>query len=504
VVLPAATLGGAVARVLLVLLLVASWLPASAQESYKYPIDDLTVAINFDFLTRTIQRVVGLHYEADYHSNGEICRTPKIVASLQRLLFVGKTTADLRDGSAKAELTVRAKAEVLETRCRLGGLKTRCTAALSVVGATGTKQSIRVSCRILVLGFPFFAHTRIEIPYPISIPDRYTLKITDPQSSGGFALSFRFGKFQNGSWIALPPPADHVKTFNVGGDALFSPLEPPEITDPPRFEIETTRNLTLSTYTTHSRFYGETRSAQAAFLKHAAGNAFLKKRLALAVIRLRESLLAPRQVSSPGDRRYGILGGLFPLIIEGTYKTPQLPFPIRLRVVLGSLTARFSGENGAPHVSAALSVDEVTITNGETGAELPGKVISGIDLTGPLIDRRGQLYFSAVKLVLTIEADTGTKTIPIPLGPMLRNALNDAMPSVAKMNLQLDLTPPECIPADDKRIEAISACKSFRGEKRKLFSLRERRPISRISLDLKKMSIVGNDGEIVINLPVVP
>src|SRR5262249_24774067 len=108
----------------------------------------------------------------------------------------------------------------------------------------------------------------------------------------------------------------------------------------------------------------------------------------IAGLEIRDSLIAPPTISSPSDPRYGLIGGIFPLIIDGSLALPN-GGSVRFRFVLGSFTFSISGS--PPRIHAALSVDSFSaeLDGNQLGVSLPRAPAVRVDL--PTISSGGDI-----------------------------------------------------------------------------------------------------------------
>ena len=343
-------------------LLLVSAETVSAQ--YQYRRDDIMININTQTTVFPVLNLLnGASYEFHYHNNGAVCPKPHITLSVNPFEFTGSGSADLLKGTSQAYVRVftGVHAEVSECLFKTVSPNIYCdTNIVPLVGiASASSILLRPLCVLSLDAVPvMFFFTEVTSQYPIVLPDRYSVTLPASFSSNGLTLDVSYAAYKDGAWQVLPPPLDKVRAFPLRGRGIFGTSPSPAIKDPSNYVIARGDHLILSATVRPDEVVPTADVHDELSNIMPWSSIFGGDPYTIGFIRVRDSLIAPRNVPAPKDQRFGILGGLFPLQIQATYKSDNLEFPIVAKMVLGSLTVRFDADgSGAPLISAAISVD---------------------------------------------------------------------------------------------------------------------------------------------------
>lgn len=488
-------------------LLSSCFLPGVASAGYKYSSDDLIVNINTQTTVVPILNLLnGASYEFYYHNNGAVCSTPHISITVSPFYFRGSGSADLTKGTSQAFVRVLTGVTAEVSECFFNTVSAGITCDSNIIPLVGNalsgEMSVRPLCALELDGVPvMFFFTQMTSPYPIVLPRDYSVTLPAPLTTNGLSIEISFGKYENDVFRVLDPPFDKTRRFPMSARGVFATSPFPDIHDPSNYTIPGS-NLILAGTLRPDEFSNAGTPEEARSNLFPWSSIFISDPYAIGFVRVRDSLIAPRTAAKPTDPRYGVLGGLFPLEIKATLKSDKLESPIKVRLVLGSLTVKFDADGtGSPVVSAALSVDSLEVVNGDNGTAIPASIHPSIVLNGPRITYNGQLRVDIQNLNLDV-ATTGSTTTVVPLGDALREIINNALPSLADIHLKTTVELPQCIGASDtkSRIDAVSACSSYGNATAGFMSRASSAKTISLAIDPARTTITTETGEIDLNL----
>jgi hypothetical protein len=171
---------------------------------------------------------------------------------------------------------------------------------------------------------------------------------------------------------------------------------------------------------------------------------------------VRDSLVAPSQINSPTDLRYGLIGGLFPLIIQGTFKASSTAPTIDFSATISSVTVSISSSGIQP----GITIEGVSAS--VNGRSVPAKASNptiSIDL--PAVQANGAVHLAIKNLEASLLVEDGGSTTAVSIGSAIRDALNAAQPFLATVSPSFTLALPQCIAMNNPRFQALSPCVDY-------------------------------------------
>lgn len=480
------------ASVLLAILLSSG---SAISQNFKYPKDDLIVLVRAGGLLGLVDELQGTSYEALYHNNGSVCTTPHVTASLPFFEVPRHTRYDLRQGTTTTTIALGTQVNLAAAQC-VGTTLNVSAGCLSqdvpLVGPPDRPIFFFARCDLDVFGFFHVAlPVPVTIPSLVSVPKDFNVTLPGPLSFGDLALSLSFGKHNGSDWVKLNPPMDKKKEWPLTADVGLTDY----ITagDPGTGIIDERKGriLVVKASATHQRFFEYTSDAKDAYSGMKGLNDVFYNPYAIAGVRIFDTLVAPPTVSSPTDQRYGLIGGLFPLIAEGVLKLPG--GTLIFKVVFGSFTFSISGSPAMPHASLSIDSFSVEDSNGTPlTASLATRPTASVDM--PIVAANGDisLRLSAVDTTLVVRLLDGS-SVNLTLGPVLQSIINTALPTVSNVAPSVELGLPDCIDMQDNRYEALGTCAN--GNKTSYVSKSTGPGPVILSVDFTKTSVSMRTGE---------
>ena len=253
---------------------------------------------------------------------------------------------------------------------------------------------------------------------------------------------------------------------------------------------------------THARTFIKTNSISKALSESTGLTSFFSNYpYGIATITIRDSLIAPQKINSPTDERYGLIGGLFPMIVTATYQPTGSTSKIGISFVIAGVTVAISGNGGAPSIKADIIVEDLSAIDSATGKQLPARLTQdpSISIAPPIVKTTGSVNLELADLDATVEVDAGTKH-SISFGSELKHAFNRAIPQPASIEPSVTIGLPQCINMNNLRYEALSPCTDYGGTKTGFVSKGSGPPPVTLSVDFSKTQIIGSPGQIEIDL----
>ncbi|CAN7210187.1 hypothetical protein [Mesorhizobium sp. LjRoot246] len=470
--------------------------PAFSQQ-FKYPKDDLIVLVRAGGLLGLLDELAGTRYEALYHNNGTLCSTPHVTASLPDFSIPRHTRFDLRRGTTNTTISMATGVNIEAAHCTFKTIKVGAgcvTSDINLVGPVGQPIFFFAICYLNVDNWFFVEFpVPVTIPQLVSVPKDFSVKLPNVLTRGNLSINISFGEYDGSKWVKLKPPYDKNKIWPVSGDIGFTNY----ITggNPASGIVDETRGsiLVAKASATHPRFFNTTADPKEAYSGIRGLNSiFFDDPYAIAGIRIFETLIAPPSISSPSDPRYGLIGGLFPLIVDGKFKVPGGD-TLTFNVVFGSFTFSIPGSPANPR--AALSIESFSVEDSSgkpLAASWAGTPSASINL--PRVKATGDVSvkLGGLKAALNVKLSDGS-SVRLSLGSALRSAINVALPKIANVAPGLTLGLPNCMEMGDDRFEALMPCAG--GKTRGLMAKTGGPGPINLSVDFSKTSISMPPGE---------
>ena len=462
---------------------------------YKYPIDDLSVAIKFPPVKNLTRPIIGKHFEGGWSTGGLICASLYFAVQNEFLQIQGSTLLNLLDGTASTELAVYAGLEAREDYCRLGVFKGMCSATASIVGSTDNKLTVGLPCLVHWTGTPFgyWLKQKIEVPLPVITPASVSIQLppTNPRP-GDFDVDATFAHLQQGIWASLPAPNDKKLDYPVGGGVYFHSQIYPGPTDPTKVHMGGDQLVTVSAF---RRKIEVTQNINDAI----ANSIFSTPRLfndpyAFAAIRIRPELFVPSTYPPVGTRGSGLIGSLFPLLISARQRFNEGAASRTLiaNLVLGAAQGAVTIAGGQPDFQISLRTDHFELKIEETGETLStSQLRPTIQILGPTVETDGRLTFSYVSSGLDFPVDVRGQQISIRLSDFLNSQLNSKLPGIAKITKEVVSSTPDCIEVGEEKMIPYRPCSSFAPQNSKLMALNlnDGASTEQFAIDLTKTQI---------------
>jgi hypothetical protein len=491
------------ARALVCALLLA---PTSSLAQYKYPKDDLVVVLN-GLLFNMIDHLAGTSYEGFYHNNGTVCTTPLLSAALSRFSDTRTSEYNLLAGDLKTTVSLAAWIKAEASQCISSTIKVEAgckTPPLQLIGPPRSEFAAFLYCDFQVNNFFFIAlPVPVRLPYPIQVPSSFDISLPTSPSNTNPTIDLEFATYDTAAsaWKPLPAPEDRTRHWPLSGDIAFLNDAPTDASRPQDITYKQGMYIAGKATATHPRIIVDTNDQQKALSEGTGLDDFFKNNPnAMARIRIRESLLAPQSINSPTDPRYGLIGGLFPLIVKGTFKPPGSPGQtINYRIVISSVTASISARGNTPVFHANIAVEDISATDA-SGKPLRAKLAKkpSISLGLSSAVNTGALRLEISSLEASLHVQAGRKTALIPLGSNLRDILNAKLPSLGSVAPSITLGLPQCIDMHNIRFDALSRCVDHGNATTGYMSKGGGPPAVTYSIDFRKTKIDAVPGEVAI------
>jgi hypothetical protein len=240
------------------------------------------------------------------------------------------------------------------------------TSPIPLVGPPGAEFFAILVCALNVNNiFGVALPAPVKAPYPVVLPPTFDVTLPTIPTTPTLSLNLSFATYDpaTSTWKPLPPPADHQKIWPLLGDLAFISNSPSNVSDPSDIVYRQGTTIAAKVTATHPRIFKSTNNLQNAIDGNTGLDAFFKNNTnAIASIHIRDSLIAPQQINKPTDPRYGLLGGLFPLIVQGTFKAASSAPSIDFRAVISSLTVSISSSGIQP----SITIEDVTASVAES------------------------------------------------------------------------------------------------------------------------------------------
>ncbi len=482
-------------------LLIATAPTANAQ--YRYPRNDLELVVRYAHVSALAEAFRNAGYAFTYHNNGTVCSSPNVSAVFGQIVTNPKSVYDLTNGTVNTRIAtaVSIRAEISHCTFKTVKASAACTGDLPLIGPAGANVDGKASCNIDVDGKFTLGHDIVfKLPYPLALPPQIAFRLPPQTSSNGLVVKAAFAESVSGRWQPLAAPQDHERSWPLSGYGAFA--DPKDDLGDPSRHAGTGSFLTLAATVTHAPSVADTPDAKEALARTApASSMFENDPDALALLRVHESLLGSRTTSGE-DARHGLLGSLFPLIVNASYTLPVVLAGISASVVIEGITVKLGERDGRPTIDATLHLDRNSFHAEAAGLALPVVVPSdvAVQIDAPHIDDGGHVRIDFSEIDLTLEAKVAKIPVPIAIGGALREILNAALPNIATVESAIEVRPPDCIDAGNERVEALSPCQSRQGRKTKLMNHDGGGAAANLFIDTARTSVVARDGEMDLQL----
>lgn len=484
------------------LLLIGSAAIANAQ--YRYPDDDLRVALRLDPINEALALMVSKVYALTYNNNGAGCSNPNISFTITKAEVDGLSTLKLRSGSVETRLVAEVKIKAEISRC----IGTTVRVDISCKGTLPMSWlppgwRVRPRCEFRIRNVPFMDYDlTLDRPTPLLLPDDVEVRLPPATARGNVTVDLQFGKYDGTRWVAEPSPKNKVREWPVSGHLMWEPNNPlliPVVGDPVEVHLFG-EALVGAVSIGHERRYettGVARSAVAGF--YFGDRCFWQRPLCAGVVSMKSTLLAPPTLPNPGDPTYGVVGGLFPLMVSATYTGSDFPFEVGLRLVVSGASARISDDgSGRPKLDLAISVEQLEAFDPATGRVLTADlaVQPSLGLVGPLIEADGDLVVAIDSVGITVIVKDTSHSVTIPLGDILKDNLVPLVPKLANIGPNLNFEVPNCINANQARVVAETPCADYGGERQGYISIRNPGGALSYGIDFSRTRITARPGEV--------
>ncbi len=481
---------------------------ALAQTDYKYPRDDIVVAMAgglFNF----IDNLSGTGYEGYYHNNktGSICKTPQVTGALPQFGERRKSHYDLLAGTVvqtTVALSFIAEARAAQCEAQTIVVSSACISGdLPVIGPPKDKFLAVWSCSLDMDGFFQLAlPVLISFPYPITLPRQYVVNLPSIPSTADISIELSFAKWNGSHWEPLPKPADKQKVWPIFGDLAFPDYLVTDTSKPSDIVFQQGRYIVGKATATHHRIFLKTQSIREALSKSVSLTPYFSNNpYGMVAITIRDSLLAPQRINTPSDERFGLIGGFFPMIVSAAYQPTGSPNRFSISFVIAGVTIELDGNGGSPKIKAGIIVDDLKVFDTATGREVSSRLLQKpfISVAPPTISASGFVGLELSALDIIAEVSSSPK-YTIDFGALLKQALNKAIPPIASIQPMIAIGLPQCVHMNDNRFEALSPCVDYGGAKAGFLSKGGGPSPVTLSVDFSKTQIIGSPGEIEIDL----
>jgi hypothetical protein len=474
-----------------------------AAAQYQYPRDDIVVAIGAGGIFGLIDNLSGTSYDGYYHNNGTICTTPQITGALSRFANARTSHYNLTSGSVNTTVALSVWADLRAAQCTFHTIDVAAgclTGDIPLVGPPNTDFHGLMVCALDVDGFFEVAlPVPIQIPYPVTIPTQYVVNLPTIPPMANLSVQLTFARWDGTKWAALPAPSDHRKAWPLSGDIAFTDYIATSVANPSDIVFRQGSYIVGKASATHARTFVPTNSVPKALSESKGLTSFFQNDpYGIAAITIRDSLIAPKKISAPTDERFGLIGGLFPMIVDVTFQAPGLPSTIGVSFVIAGVTVDITG--GTPPIKAGIIIDSLKAFEVATGKPLPARTAQepSISIGMPTINA-GAVVLELTDMNTTLEVDAGVSRT-ISLGAILKQALNQALPHPAFVKPSVTVGLPQCIDMKNARFEALSPCSSYGGTKVGFVSKGGGPGPVTLSVDFSKTKINASPGQIEIDL----
>jgi hypothetical protein len=488
----------------IVALIVAGWITfgQQAQAQYQYPRDDIVVAMAGG-LFNLIDHLSGSSYEGYYHKGGIVCTTPQITGVLSHFANARASHYNLLSGTVNTTAAVSAWADLRAAHCTVSTIDVGAgcvTGDIPLAGPPAMDFFSFMVCALDVNGyFGVALPIPMRIPYPITIPPQYVVNLPTIPSTGNLSVQLKFAKWDGSKWVSLSAPSDSRKVWPLSGDIAFPDYIVTSVANPSDVVFRQGPYIVGKASATHARTFVQTNSVPKALSDSTGLTSFFSNDpYGIATIIIRDSLIAPRQINSPTDERFGLIGGLFPMIVEATYQVPGLPSMIGVSFVIAGVTVDITG--GTPPIKAGIIIEGLKAFDVATGKPLAARAAQqpSISIGMPAI-KAGSVILELTDLDATIEVEAGAVRL-IPFGAVLKQALNQAIPQPASIKPSITIGLPQCVDMNNGKFEALVACASYGGVKAGFVSEGAGGPpLVTLSVDFSKTTINASAGQIEID-----
>ncbi|RXG97198.1 hypothetical protein [Bradyrhizobium vignae] len=489
----------------LALMLCSCQFAAVAQTAYKYPRDDIVVAMGgglFDF----IDNLSGTGYDGYYHNNGTICTTPQVTGALSQFGDHRKSHYNLLTGTVQTTVALSVFAEVRAAQCinHTVIVGAGCLSGdLPLVGPPKDDFFTILLCALNVDNFFQIAlPVPVRLPYPIMLPKQYVANLPNVPSGSNLSVQLSFAKWDGSKWVPETKPADKQKIWPISGDLAFPEYLVTDTSNPGDVLFQQGRYIVGRASATHARVLNTTSDLREALSKSVGLTSYFPNNpYGIATIVIRDTLLAPQTINSPSDERFGLIGGLFPMIVSATYQPNGSTDKYGISFVIAGVTAQLGGNGGKPTINAGIIVEDLKAWDSATGQNVPARLVGkpSISIAAPSVKASGSVEMEFSALDNSIELNPGAKHT-VDFGSLLKLALNQAIPKIASIEPSITIGLPQCVSMNNSRFEALSPCSDFSGAKVGFLSKGGGPAPVTLSIDFSKTQIVGSPGQIEIDL----
>ncbi|WP_146006745.1 hypothetical protein [Bradyrhizobium forestalis] len=490
-----------------VALTVVAWCTCltQAQAQYQYARDDIVVAMAGG-LFNLIDHLGGSSYDGYYHNNGTVCTTPQLTGVLSHFGDRRESHYNLVSGTVNTTVALSVVAELRAAQCTFHTIDVSAgclSGDIPLVGPPGSELFHLLVCALDVNNFFRVAlPVPVRIPYPIAIPPQYVVNLPSIPATSNISIQLSFAQWDSSKWVPLPAPSDRQKVWPLSADLAFPDYLATTVANPADVVFHQGPYVVAKGTVSHARTFIKTNSLSKALSEGKGLTSFFSNYpYAIASITIRDSLIAPQKISSPSDERYGLIGGLFPMIVTATYQPSGSSSKIGISFVIAGVTVDISGNGGAPSIKASIIIDDLKAVDSATGKSLPARLAHdpSISIAPPIVKPNGSINLELANLDATLEVDTGTRHA-MSFGSELKQAFNQAIPHPASIEPSISIGLPQCINMNNARFEALSPCRDYGGVKIGFVSKGSGPAPVNLSVDFSKTQVIGSPGQIEIDL----
>ena len=474
-------------------------LSTGAAQTYQYPRDDLVVLMNGSIFN-LIDHLGGTSYDAFYHNNGNICTTPLLSGTLSHFADIRDSDYDLLNGTVKTSVALSIWVDLQASQCINHTIDVGAGCAspqIPLIGPPGAEFFTIIVCALNVNNiFGVALPVPIKVPYPVVLPPNFDVTLPQIPTTPTLSLNLSFASYDasTSTWKPLPPPADHQKVWPLSGDLAFVDYITNSVSNPSDIVYRQGKIIAAKATATHPRVFKSTTNIQNAIDESTGLVAFFSNYPdAMAVVRMRDSLIAPQQISAPTDPRYGLIGGLFPLIIQGSFKASSAAFPIDFSAVISSVTVSISSSGIQPHIT----IEDIKASVG--GRSVPARLVGqpAIAIDMPTVNSSdGSVHLQIKNLTTSLAVEDTDPPTVFSIGNEVRDALNKVLPSSATVAPSIVLGLPQCVAMNNVRFEALSPCADYNHAKVGYISRGSGPAPVTYSVNFAKTTITATAGEI--------
>lgn len=478
---------------------------AVAQTEYKYPRDDIVVAMGGG-LFNLIDNLSGTGYDGYYHNNGTICTTPQVTGALSQFGDHRKSHYNLLTGTVQTTIALSVFAEVRAAQCTTHTVLVGAgclSGDLPLVGPPKDDFFTILLCALNVENFFQIAlPVPVRVPYPIALPKHYIVNLPNIPTSPNLSVQLSFAKWDGSKWVPQSKPADKQKIWPISGDLAFPDYLVTDTSNPSDILFQQGRYIVGKATATHPRVINTTPNLREALSKSVGLTSYFPNNpYGIATIVIRDSLLAPQTINSPSDERFGLIGGLFPMVVSATYQPTGSPNKYGISFVIAGVTVQLGANGGTPTINAGIIVEDLKASDSATGQDVPARLVGkpSMSLAPPSVKANGTVGVEFSALDASVEVSTGAKHT-VDFGSLLKQALNQAIPKIASIEPSITIGLPQCVSMNNNRFEALSPCADYGGAKVGFLSKGGGPAPVTLSIDFSKTQIVGSPGQIEIDL----